>query len=92
MLRSLLLVAAGFSLTLAGCNNCEKLEEQLCNDLGPEDCKVWKENGKVGIPTSGRKLNNVCGNMRSDTVYPGILAGAKTAVQGFKKAKAAQGG
>jgi hypothetical protein len=78
---------------LTGCNNCEKLTEALCKDLG-DDCASWKAAGgpDMVIP-GGRGVNKACGMMLdSDKGYKGILLGARgTAVaHDLKKAVAAK--
>jgi hypothetical protein len=76
---------------LGGCNNCEKMVEKLCNDLGPADCALWKKSGlDRSLVPEGRKVNSACGTMMSDTVYPGVLKGARTQVEALKKVEAAK--
>jgi len=54
----------------SGCDNCKKLEERTHADLGP-DCDHWKTTMNLaGVPTTGRKLNNVCGNMPGTRCAP----------------------
>jgi hypothetical protein len=77
----------------SGCNNCEKMVEKLCTDLGPEDCALWKKSGlDQSLVPGGRKVNSACGTMMSDAVYPNVLKGARQQVEGLhkiEKAKAA---
>jgi hypothetical protein len=80
-------------LLIAGCNNCEKLTESLCKDLG-DDCASWKEAGgpDMVIP-GGRAVNKACGMMMdNDAAYQGALQGARaTAIANdLKKAIAAK--
>ena len=77
------------AIGMAGCNNCEKLVEKVCTDLGPEDCQYWKEHGwdQQLIP-GGRGVNRACGSMMSDSVYPPLLAGAKNQVKANRGADA----
>jgi hypothetical protein len=56
-----LIVAA--SLCFSGCNNCEKLTEKVCAELG-KDCELWKEiGGPDQITPQGRKVNRACGTI-----------------------------
>jgi hypothetical protein len=87
--------AALFVLAVAGCNNCEKMVEKVCGDLGPDDCAVWKRNGldKSFIPT-GRGTNSTCGRMMSGSAYEGLIKGARqqvAAARNAEKAKAKAG-
>lgn len=67
-----------------GCGKpCEALEEKLCNDLGADDCKVWKDNGKSGFP-SGNRLTKKCVNALGK--YDVYLKTAKQVVAAHKKA------
>ena len=70
------------SLMIAGCNQCEKLTETICNDLGPEDCAVWKEvGGPENVIPEGRKSGRVCGQMASnERAYKGLVLGARSTV------------
>ena len=80
----------GALLMLAGCNNCEKLTEKLCADLGPEDCAVWKNAGlEQSMIPGGRKVNSACGSMMSDAIYPNVLKGTRQQVEATKKANQA---
>ena len=77
----------------SGCNNCEKLTERLCQDLGPEDCASWREaGGPDRLIPSGRGVNKACGMiMDIDASYQGGLQGARAVAVGqqLKKARAA---
>jgi hypothetical protein len=79
--------------TFGGCNNCEKMTEKLCSDLGAEDCALWKKSGfDQSLMPGGRKVNSACGTMMSDAVYPKVLQGARqqvAALHKIEKAKAA---
>jgi len=51
---------------LAGCNNCEKLTERVCSELG-DDCALWKEiGGPDDIIPGGAKVNRACGEYLDD--------------------------
>ena len=61
-----------------GCNNCEKLTESLCKDLG-EDCASWKQaGGPEKVIPAGRGVNRACGSMLdTEAAYQGLLQGAR---------------
>jgi hypothetical protein len=91
-LRRTLWTLGGVAMLLvaSGCNNCEKLTQKLCTDLGPEDCAVWKKAGlEESMIPGGRKVNSACGSMMSDAIYPNILQGTRQQVEATKKANAA---
>jgi hypothetical protein len=74
--------AVGISIALAfaglGCNQCEKLTEQICTELG-EDCALWKELGgpDQAVP-GGRGVNRACGTiLDTDAAYQGVLSSAR---------------
>ena len=80
------------AMSLAGCHACEDLTEKICADLGPEDCKLYKEGGlaeKMLPSTAGRGRNKACSAMASEPAYSGVLTGAKQAVAAQKAAEAA---
>ncbi len=76
---------------LASCNHCEQLEESLCNDLGPEDCAIWKAPplNKSGIG-GDRMTSKACSNAKRDPTYARMLEEAKNRVQAKKKLDAAK--
>ena len=84
-----LVVGLGLA-ALSGCNNCEKMTESVCKDLGAEDCASWKATGgpeKV-IP-GGRKVNKACGMMMdNEAAYKGIVKSARLMVLSDKLQKA----
>lgn len=86
-------VAALMALS-AGCNNCEKLTEKICSDLGADDCAVWKEiDGPAKVVPQGRKPNRACGNiLETELAYDGLLNGAKGTVVGEKLKRAVKAG
>ncbi|MDP3238064.1 MAG: hypothetical protein Q8N26_35055 [Myxococcales bacterium] len=74
------IVAVGVIITgLWGCKTCEKLEEQLCADLGAADCALWKQaGGPASMVPAGRGAGRACGNvLNSDLGYQGMLTGAR---------------
>lgn len=79
------LVLAGASW---GCSPCESLEQKICDDLGEEGCKIWKDNGMVGMP-SGRRAFKACVNSSFGATYQATLTGARATVQAMKDAEAA---
>ena len=81
--RWLGMCALGLLSAQLGCNNCEKLEEKMCADLG-SDCEQWKELGKPGIP-EGRGANKMCGNALDDDVYPGLFGPIEKSVSQSSK-------
>lgn len=68
-------------VALMGCDPCEDLEEQICEDLGPEDCAIWKAPpvDKSGIG-SDRMTSESCSNAKSGPTYDRLLAAARSAV------------
>ncbi len=77
----------------AACNNCEKLVEKVCSDLGADDCAYWKQHGGADklIP-GGRGVNRACGMMLGDAVYPPLLKGQRDMVKAYRTADAAKAG
>lgn len=91
---------------LAGCDVCGKLDERMCNDLGAEDCALWKENKMTftdqteGATGGGRRSglkrllfgsgSGVCSSAGDDAVYPQMLASMKQALSATRAAKQAQ--
>lgn len=76
-------------LIVAGCNNCEKLVEKICTDLGPEDCQVWKAQGlDQQIIPGGRKVNRACGQMMDDAIYSKLVPPARLGVVAYRLAEA----
>jgi hypothetical protein len=75
---------------LSGCNNCEKMTEAICKDLGPEDCATWKAIGgpDQAVP-GGRKVNRACGTiMDNELAYKGLVKGARGMVLAEQMKKA----
>jgi len=80
------------SLMTYGCNQCEKLTETVCKDLGPEDCATWKEvGGPERVIPEGRKSGKVCGQMASnEQAYKGLVLGARSTVLTHRLTEAAK--
>jgi hypothetical protein len=76
---------------LAGCNNCEALAESVCEEIGPDDCALWKEAKGPESLSTGRRSGRACFNMR---FMPGgsspIVTGAKATAEAMRKAKVKQ--
>ncbi len=87
-------VALTVLLGLSACNNCEKLTEKVCADLGAEDCATWKElDGPSSIAPKGRRPNNVCGTMLSNEIsYDGTVQSARGTVLAHLMKEAATSG
>jgi hypothetical protein len=86
--RFLMVVLAVASLY--GCNNCEKMTESICKDLGAEDCATWKAIGgpERAIP-GGRKVNRACGTiMDNEVAYKGLVKSARGLVLADQMTKA----
>jgi hypothetical protein len=80
-------------LGLAGCNNCEALAESICNDLGPEDCALWKESDGPANLVGTRRAERQCFNARfAPNAYDPHLAGARAMAAALKQIKAKQAG
>ncbi len=78
-------------LAVAACNNCEKLIQKICNDLGPDDCAYWKQHGgDAKLVPGGRGVNRACGTMMGDAVYQPLLKGQRDMVKAYRAADAAQ--
>jgi hypothetical protein len=60
---------------VAGCDPCGQLEEKICNDLGEEDCKAWREAGGPDSLRSGKRAKRSCTNALGN--YEPHLTGAK---------------
>lgn len=73
-------------VVFSGCNQCEALEEKLCDDLGAEDCKIWRESNGTDILYSGRRSNRFCFNARF-TGYDPLLQGARAHAAAMKAAR-----
>lgn len=85
-------VLAAVGLMSSGCNNCEKLTEKVCSDLG-EDCALWKElEGPDKAIPGGRRVNRACGERMEGLPYDSILSSAKGLVVGEKIKRAAKAG
>jgi hypothetical protein len=71
----------GLVLGLGGCNNCEKLTEKVCAELG-KDCELWKEiGGPDQITPQGRKVNRACGDvLDNELAFEGIVNSARGSV------------
>jgi hypothetical protein len=73
-------VACSFGLT--GCKTCDDLIQKMCTDLGPDDCKYWKDHGwDQKIIPGGRRVNRACGQMMDDNIYKPLLNAAKNQVK-----------
>lgn len=70
------------ALMIAGCNQCEKLGESICKDLGPEDCATWKElGGPESVIPGGRRPGQACGQLASnERAYEATVLGARGTV------------
>lgn len=66
---------------LAGCNQCEKLTEKVCAELG-NDCALWKElGGPDQITPQGRKVNRACGEiLDNELALEGLVTSARGTV------------
>ena len=69
------------AVALGGCNNCEKLTEKVCSELG-DDCALWKEiGGPEQITPQGRKVNRACGEvLDNELALEGLIASARGTV------------
>jgi hypothetical protein len=82
-----------FVVGLAGCNNCEKLVDKLCSDLGPEDCEIWKElDGPDTAASKGRRQNDRCGAVLEELPYESALIAARGLVVREKVKRASKAG
>lgn len=75
---------------LPACDNCAALEEKLCEDLGAEDCKIWREGKGPEALLSGRRASRGCFNARFNPMqYGPHMTGAKAMVEAMKKSREA---
>lgn len=86
-------LAAAALAMLTACNNCERLVEKVCSDLG-EDCALWREiGGPDAIIPGGRKVESACGQMASnEAAYEGIVNSARGLVLAERLTRAAEKG
>lgn len=94
--RTLILLGGLASL---GCNVCEDLDTRMCDDLGADDCTIWKEeqlNYTAQAKTRPRKFlqslvfgadSTTCEAAGRDDVYPKILDATKLQIAAIRKAK-----
>lgn len=87
-LSRLLAVAslAGIGLAAGACSPCTSLEESICEDLGDEDCAIWRDVDRPGLP-NGRRAFRSCVNASFGTGYDVTLKAAKASVDAMKKAQ-----
>lgn len=79
------------ALWLNGCNNCATLIDDICTELGPADCALWKEAKGPDMLTSGSRPERFCMNQRFRPGATGIfVAGARKTAEAMRKAKEAQ--
>ena len=89
MVKFMAVIAPILLWSITGCNNCEVLEEKLCEDLGAEDCRLWKEANGPKALTMGSRPNRGCFNARFNPMqYSPYLAGAKAIADSMRKAQA----
>lgn len=73
---------------LPSCNNCEALEAKICEDLGAEDCKLWKDAQGADSLSQGRRAGRACFNARFNPMqYDPYLKGAKAIADAMRKSK-----
>jgi hypothetical protein len=91
--RMLVVALLGLLSGLAGCNNCDALAQTICEDLGAEDCALWKEaKGADGL-ANGRRRERQCFNARfAPGAYSPYLQGAQNTAAVMKTVKAKQAG
>lgn len=86
-----------------GCNVCEDLDTRMCEDLGAEDCALWREKGLNFVAQAKSRPRRMmkdtlfgadaqtCESAGSDAVYPQILQATKAQVAAVRKAQQAAG-
>lgn len=84
-----------------GCNVCEDLDARMCEDLGAEDCALWREKGLNFVAQAKSRPRSAlkdmlfgadaqtCRSAGSDAVYSQILQGTKAQVAALRKAQQA---
>lgn len=83
----------GLTFALAACNNCEKLVDKVCGDLGADDCEIWKElDGPDNVASTGRRQNDRCGDVLEGIPYDSAVLAARTLVVGEKVKRASKAG
>lgn len=84
-------VVFGCAFWLAGCNNCTALIDNICTELGPADCALWKEAKGPEMMTSGSRPERFCFNQRFRPGSTAIfVSGARQVAAAMRKAKGAQ--
>ena len=80
------------ALMTAGCNQCERLVETMCKDLGAEDCATWKQiGGPENVIPGGRRPGNACGAMASnEKAYKALLLSARGTVLAHRLTEASK--
>ena len=81
----------GCLVCLSGCNNCDALIENVCAEVGPDDCALWKEAKGPDMLTSGSRPERFCRNQRFRPGSTAVFASAaRQTATAMRKAKAAQ--
>lgn len=76
---------------LSGCNNCDALIENVCAEVGPDDCALWKEAKGPEMLISGSRPERFCLNQRFSPGSTAIFASAaRETATAMRKVKAAQ--
>jgi len=85
--RALLVASVAVLGLLAGaCSPCTSLEESICEDLGDEDCAIWRDVDRPGLP-NGRRAFRSCVNASIGSGYDLTLEAARASVDAMKKAQ-----
>ena len=84
-----LVVGLGIA-ALSGCNNCEKMTESVCKDLGAEDCASWKAiDGPAKVIPAAKRPNKACGAaLDNEAAYKGLVKTARLMILSDKLQKA----
>lgn len=79
-------VALAVGALVAACSPCGSLEDNICQDLGADDCQVWRDADRPGLP-NGRRAFRSCVNASFGTQYDLTLQVARATVDAVKKAQ-----
>jgi len=75
---------------LSGCNQCEKMTESVCKDLGAEDCASWQAiDGPNKVIPGAKRPNKACGAvLDNEAAYKGVVKTARLMILSDKLQKA----
>ncbi|MGH1346472.1 MAG: hypothetical protein ACRBN8_33205 [Nannocystales bacterium] len=63
---------------------CDMLEDNICEELGEEDCKAWKASGAPEALRSGRRATKGCLNALSGPAFDAHVLGARAQAEAHR--------